>query len=142
MGSGPSGSAGLCATTGSTRQRIMEHEIIHLVELLQCGASSCNQPRFKALIQANFGHNEVRHELITPAEDAAVRHQVVVGSIVDFEFEGKQLRGRVNRINQRATVLVEDSHGQLYSDGRRYAKFYVPINQLSPISASEMDEGT
>jgi hypothetical protein len=36
----------------------------------------------------------------------------------------------VNRVTKRATVLVEDARGVRYSDGRRYAKFYVPVGML------------
>jgi len=53
-----------------------------------------------------------------------------VGSRVRFEFEGQQLEGRVNRITQRATVLVEHTEGARYSDGRRYRKYYVPLGSL------------
>jgi len=33
---------------------------------------------------------------------------VRVGSTAEFEFQGRRLVGRVNRIGRRATVLVED----------------------------------
>lgn len=124
-----------CRSRIEALQRVMEHEIIHLIELLQWGQSSCNQPRFKKLIRNIFGHTEVRHDLVTPAEDAAVKHQVAVGSMVRFELEGRQLSGRVNRITRRATVLVESSQGQRYSDGRRYAKYYIPVEMLQPVHA-------
>jgi hypothetical protein len=39
----------------------------------------------------------------------------------------------VRRITRRATVLVESPHGPLYSDGRRYLIFYVPLDLLSPV---------
>ena len=111
----------------------MEHEIIHLIELLEWSESSCKQARFKQLIGNIFGHTQSHHELITPAEDAAVRHQVVAGSMVRFEFEGRQMTGRVNRINRRATVLVESQDGQWYSDGKRYEKFHVPLGWLTVV---------
>lgn len=131
----------VCQSRLDALQRIIEHEIIHLIELLEWGESSCKQARFKQLIGNIFGHTESHHELITPAEDAAVRHQVVVGSMVRFQFEGRQLSGRVNRINRRATVLVESKDGQQYSDGKRYQKYYVPLDQLSLRFASGADEG-
>jgi hypothetical protein len=40
----------------------------------------------------------------------------------------------VNRITRRATILVEDSRGERFSDGKRYLKYYVPIHQLRPIA--------
>lgn len=124
----------ICSNRLDAMQRIMEHEIIHLVEMLQWDESSCNQPRFKGLIRNIFGHTEVRHELITPREDAAVRHQVRVGVMVRFEFEGEQHIGRVNRIHHRATVLVESKQGPKYSDGKQYAKYYVPVQQLQTVN--------
>ena len=54
--------------------------------------------------------------------------------MVRFEFEGRQFTGRVNRINRRTTVLVESKDGQQYSDGKRYEKYYVPLNLLTSIS--------
>jgi hypothetical protein len=131
----------VCESRLDALQRIMEHEIIHLIELLEWGESSCKQPRFKQLIGNIFGHTESHHELITPTEDAAVRHQVMVGAMVGFEFKGRQLQGRVNRINRRATVLVESKDGQRYSDGKRYEKYYVPLDQLRSIPASEVTDG-
>jgi predicted NAD-dependent protein-ADP-ribosyltransferase YbiA (DUF1768 family) len=52
---------------------------------------------------------------------------------VRFSLEGRMQEGRTNRIAQRATVLVEDSAGRAYSDGRHYAKFYVPLELLEPV---------
>ena len=45
-------------------------------------------------------------------------------------MEGSRYVGVVNRVTKRATVLVEDSRGVRYSDGRCYAKFYVPVGML------------
>ena len=39
--------------------------------------------------------------------------------------------GLVARITRRATVLVPDASGKLYTDGRRYARYYVPLDELS-----------
>jgi hypothetical protein len=49
---------------------------------------------------------------------------------VRFSFEGVQHTGIVNRISKRATVLVEDNRGVRYTNGKRYAKFYVPLQSL------------
>ena len=43
---------------------------------------------------------------------------------------GTQHVGVVNRVNKRATVLVEDAKGMPYSNGKRYSKFYVPVQML------------
>jgi hypothetical protein len=68
-------------------------------------------------------------------EHAAVRHGIKVGSMVEFQFEGRRLVGRVNRLNKRATVLVEDADGLPYSDGKRYQKFYVPVGWVRNVGA-------
>jgi hypothetical protein len=115
-------------------QRIMEHEIIHLAEMVTYGKSRCSSRRFKELAANIFGHAGTKHELVTPREHAAVEHGVRVGSVVSFEFDGRRLTGQVNRVNRRATVLVEDAAGQPYSDGKKYQKFYVPLKGLNPAS--------
>lgn len=113
-------------------QRILEHEIIHLTEMLTWGRSSCSDARFKKLAADIFGHVDTRHALVTAREHAAVRHGVVLGGMVQFQFDGQRLVGRVNRIHHRATVLVERSDGMRYSDGKMYAKYYVPLDLLKP----------
>lgn len=112
-------------------QRIMEHEIIHLAEMVTYGRSRCSSQRFKELTANIFGHAGTKHDLVTPREHAAVQHGIRVGSVVSFEFDDRRLTGRVNRVNRRATVLVEDAAGQPYSDGKKYQKFYVPLKELS-----------
>ena len=81
-----------------------------------------------------FGHTEHRHELITQQERAAKEFNIRAGSHVAFRFEGTLMHGVVNRITRRATILVEDARGTRYSNGRKYLKYYVPIQQLRPIS--------
>lgn len=117
-------------------QRVMEHEIVHLVELLIWRDSSCAARRYQSIAQRFFAHTEHRHQLITPAENAHRKYGIHAGCKVSFEHEGREYVGRVNRVTKRATVLVEDKHGQPYSDGRRYAKFYVPIRLLRPLGVS------
>jgi hypothetical protein len=50
-----------------------------------------------------------------------------------YRFDGIERTGVVNRINKRATVLVEDRKGARYSDGKHYAKFYVPVQMLEAV---------
>ena len=56
------------------------------------------------------------------------------GARVSFVIEGQRLTGIVNRVTKRATVLVEDPKGERYSDGKHYAKFYIPISWLEPVA--------
>ena len=111
-------------------QRIFEHELLHLAEFLAWGRSSCSAANFHTLSRRIFGHEGFTHDLVTPREVAAESFQIRLGDLVSFEHEGSRRVGRVNRITKRATVLVEDAGGLPFTDGRRYATFYVPLPLL------------
>ena len=124
--------AGLeCADRLETLQRIFEHELIHLLEMILWGRSKCSTARFADLARGRFGHLANSHELVTQAEVAREVHGVKPGDRVSFTLDGRRLSGTVNRITRRATVLVADPKGQRYSDGRRYARYYVPLTDLA-----------
>lgn len=112
-------------------QRIFEHELIHLIELLLWEKSKCSQMRFQSMAARFFGHTDYHHQLVTPREHALATHGIHLGSRVQFEFEGVQSTGIVNRITRRATVLVEDRTGQRFTDGKYYKKYYVPLEYLT-----------
>lgn len=114
-------------------QRVMEHEIVHLIEMLLWGRSSCSQSRFHSITLRFFGHTDNRHGLITLKEKALVKFGIRPGVTVRFQLEGIEHTGVVNRISKRATVLVEDHGGQRYSDGKCYRKFYVPLQMLETV---------
>jgi hypothetical protein len=120
----------VCQDRLEALQRIFEHEVLHLIEMLVWGRSSCSADNFKALAWNYFAHTETRHDLITQHERALAKFDVRVGDQVAFEFEGVRRVGRVNRITRRATVLVESPRGEPYSDGKRYLKFYIPLPML------------
>ncbi|MEQ8788100.1 MAG: hypothetical protein RIC55_17460 [Pirellulaceae bacterium] len=113
-------------------QRIVEHETVHLLEMLLWGKSSCSAESFQSIARRLFGHTTFRHELITPRRRA---HELGIrpGSRVRFRIDDVEHVGRVNRVTRRATVLVEDPDGAPYCDGRRYAKYYVPLGMLELI---------
>ena len=111
-------------------QGVMEHEILHLVEMILWTKSSCAAARFQTIAHNMFGHTQHTHDLITPREKAWTEFGIQAGDEVTFRFEGRHYTGRVNRITKRATILVEDPDGERYSDGKHYAKFYVPIGML------------
>jgi hypothetical protein len=98
----------VCSDRLEALQRVFEHELLHLAEFLAWGRSSCAEAR----------------------EVAATTYDVRVGDMVSFEHEGMGFVGCVRRITRRATVLVDDPTGELYSDGKRYARFYVPLGRL------------
>lgn len=110
--------------------RIMEHELLHLSEMLIWKDSSCAQPRFKNIAQRLFGHRASKHRLLTHRDIAAQNHGLRPGDTVQFLFDGRKMAGKINRINKRATVLVPHPKGQAYSDGQRYLKYYVPLKML------------
>jgi len=122
-----------CGNRLEALQRIFEHEMVHLAELLCWGNSDCAAPRFQCIATRFFLHRAHTHDLVTRYERAA-DSGIRVGSRVTFTFEGRQLTGRVNRITKRATVLVEAADGRQYSDGLRYRSYYVPIAFLKPVA--------
>jgi hypothetical protein len=126
----------LCTDRLDAMMRIMEHELVHLIEMLSFGDSSCRKTRFLTIADRLFGHTHAAHHLITPRERAAAEHKLRPGDDVEFSFEGQTLRGRLNRVNTRATVLVPDPRGLRYTDGNRYARYYVPLSRLAPARPS------
>ncbi len=119
-----------CNDRLSAMQRIMEHELVHLVEMLLWGDSNCAKHPFREIVLRFFGHLETNHQLLTPKDVARKKHGIATGDEVSFESKGQQLVGFVNRISKRATVLVRSESGMRYTDGKRYQKFYVPIHRL------------
>jgi hypothetical protein len=109
----------LCHDRLSAMQRVVEHELIHLCEMLVWVQSDCAAGRF--------------HELVTQQERAAKDFNIPLGAKVEFSLNGHRLTGFVNRITSRATVLVPDPSGTRYNDGRNYRKYYVPIHRLRRI---------
>ena len=122
-----------CQNRLEALQRVLEHELVHLIEFVIWHNSSCSGSRFHSIANRFFSHTEHTHQLITPTERAFTKFGVQPGSRVSFRLDGRHYVGIVNRITKRATVLVEDRRGPRYSDGKRYAKFYVPVGQLTAV---------
>lgn len=120
----------LCRNRLEAMQRVVEHELVHLIEMLLWENSSCARRRFQGIAGNVFGHRDYRHDLITQAERAERKYQLRVGDAVAFEFEGITRVGFLNRITRRATVLVPDPAGHRFDDGRRYVRYYVPLERL------------
>jgi hypothetical protein len=121
-----------CQTRLEALQRIFEHELVHLMEFLCWNESKCSRPRFQTIAANWFQHRAHTHAMITRRERAAVSG-IRPGARVKFDYEGRPMQGVVNRVTKRATVLVEDPGGIRYSDGKRYAKYYIPISWLELI---------
>lgn len=114
-------------------QRIVEHELVHLIEMIVWDQSSCARNRFRRIASGVFGHRESNHRLMTCSQTALQRHGIACGDQVTFRFRGKPCAGTVNRIGRRATILVPDAHGEPFTDGRKYRRFYVPVSELRKV---------
>ncbi len=123
----------LCHDRLEALQLVFEHELTHLSEFLVWDKSSCKGSRFQTIATRMFGHVEYTHQLITQAERALSKYQIRVGDTVSFEYGGETYVGIVNRITKRVTVLVKSPNGEKYSDGLRYAKYYVPLDLLTKV---------
>ena len=122
-----------CSNRLEAVMRIMEHELVHLLELILVGNSSCKKKSFKIVAQNLFGHSGVTHHLIQAPRLRVNPKQVRVGDWVIFLYKGRRLKGIIARITRRATVMVPDKRG-LYADsaGLSYSKFYVPLGLVTP----------
>ncbi len=135
---GDEGSALVSGVTCRNRlealQRVMEHEMIHLAEFVCWDDSNCHQQRFRSIVHRCFGHRESTHQLLNHRSNAKLLKGISVGDQVAFQNGPVLLRGRVNRITKRASVLVPDKRGRRFNDGERYATYYVPIPLLKKVS--------
>ena len=121
----------VCRNRLEATMRVLEHEIIHLLEWVLFGGTSCSKPRFRSLSRNIFGHTDVTHQLVTQTERAHKRFNLQVGAEVVFEYDGKTYHGVISRITKRATVMVRDSDGHFQdSRGNLYSKYYIPIQYL------------
>lgn len=118
--------------------RVMEHELVHLIEFVLWGKSSCARKRFHSISLRTFAHTRNVHSMITPVEKARQQMGIAPGVKVKFAIDGRTLTGIVNRVTKRATVLVEDDEGRLYSDSKRYQKYYVPLNMLEVVASNKI----
>ncbi|MBB3210025.1 hypothetical protein FHS27_005871 [Rhodopirellula rubra] len=122
-----------CRDRLEAMQRVAEHEMTHLIEMLIWNTGNCSQPRFQGIAKSFFAHTDYQHDLITQRERAAAKFNIRVGDMVWFDNGGSKIVGRVNRITRRATVLVSDPKGERFSDGGRYTRWYVPLEKLRPM---------
>ncbi len=130
-GAGPSVVGGLsCRDRVEALQRIMEHEMIHLIEMLVWDDSNCQAGPFKQIVNRFFGHTESNHQLLRPKDIARQQLGIGIGDTVSFDHHGRQLVGTINRITKRATVLVADPSGVKYDDGNSYQTYYVPLARI------------
>ena len=120
-------------------QRLFEHELVHLAEWLCWDESHCSRKRFQGIVARLFGHRAHTHQLIIRSERAA-KLGIGIGTLVSFRYQGRWLQGKVNRVTKRATVLVADPRGEIWSDGLRYVRYYVPLRELRPVSTDPAND--
>lgn len=124
----------VCYDRLEAAMRILEHEIIHLMELVVQGSSSCSNNKFRHKARNIFGHTETTHQLITQEVRALAKYKLKIGDKVLFDIEGEAQRGIIYRITKRATVMVKNSAGNFRDSlGNRYIKYYIPLQFLKPI---------
>ena len=111
-------------------QRIFEHELVHLLEMLIWEDSSCARQRFKGIVRRLFGHLESNHQLLTPAETARTDWGISIGDRVQFLYRGNRMTGIVHGIQRRATVMVADPACPGHAPNQR---FYVPLERLQKV---------
>jgi len=126
----------VCHDRLEATMRVLEHEIIHLLEWVLFNSTSCSKPRFQNLSHNIFGHTQVTHQLITQTERARKKFNLRVGDNVSFEYDGETHHGFISRITKRATVMANDPKGD-YKDpqGNRYSKYYIPLPSLELIKS-------
>lgn len=115
----------LCNNPVEALMRVMEHELVHVVEYLIFKDSSCSKTRFKKLCYHIFGHTDTKHKLGLNKENKAVIPKFKVGEKVQFEYNGITYFGIINRITKRATILINDKENKVNG------KFYVPLTLLT-----------
>ncbi|WP_404305077.1 hypothetical protein [Neorhodopirellula lusitana] len=123
-----------CADRLEAMQRVAEHEMTHLIEMMIWNDGNCSQSRFQSIAKSFFGHTDYQHDLITQRERAAAKFNIRIGDRVAFQGQNGPVVGKVNRITRRATILVKDPKGQLFNDGHRYSRYYVPLEKLRLVS--------
>jgi hypothetical protein len=123
---------GILASSGlEAFQLVFEHEMVHALEFIYFGNSSCGRKRFKTIAKDIFGHSSSYHQLPTRRTTVQKSLGYKIGDIIVFFFKNKEYRGILYNINKRATVMVRDTAGAFIDQqGNRYTKYYVPLNLL------------
>ena len=115
-------------------QVVFEHELCHVIEFVNFNESNCKGARFKTISNNLFGHTESYHQLSTQKEIVQKKLGINIGDSVSFNFQDNNLKGILQGINKRATVMVPDKNGAFVDNrGNKYAKYYVPVNRLKQV---------
>ena len=71
-----------CRDRLEAMQRVAEHELVHLVEMLIWNDGNCSEARFQSIAHRYFAHTDYRHDLITQRERALMKFNIRVGDQV------------------------------------------------------------
>ena len=102
----------LCRDRVEALQRVFEHELVHLLEMLIWFDPVARRRGSGDWPGAISATPPPEHDLITQGERASNRFGLRLGDRVTFVFEGVRRVGVVNRITRRATILVESAAGR------------------------------
>jgi len=89
-----------CQNRLEALQRILDHEMVHLVEQLCWESSDCATARFQGIAKRFFLHRAHTHDLVTRRERAA-ESGIRVGSWVTFALEDTRLNSAVSLQEKR-----------------------------------------
>ena len=121
----------VCNNRLEAAMKILEHEMIHLLEWTTFGKTSCKGKRFKSISNNLFAHTEATHQLVTQREIAHKKMNLRIGDMVSFDYDGKKYFGEITNITKRATVVVRDKKGYFVDlGGIHYCKYYIPLKFL------------
>lgn len=112
---------------------VFEHELCHLIELIDYNYTNCKKDNFKKISFDIFRHTNSYHELPTHKKIAVQKYGFKIGDAVSFIHNKKKNTGFIYNINQRATIMVKNTNGQYIDDnGNKYVKYYVSLDKLIP----------
>ncbi len=120
-----------CHTRLECLMRVFEHELIHVLEFVLFGFSSCSKPRFRMMAYGLFGHTKTKHELFGKPQEPVIKDVFRAGDRVYFKYDGETIEGVIKGIRKRATVICEE--GKSSKRGRVVRKFYVPLSRLEKV---------
>lgn len=87
----------VCRDRLDALQRVMEHELVHLVEMLLWDKSSCAKPRFHSISWRFFGHTDNRPAHHAEGKgDCQIRHQTGHGGAISIRRRRAPRRGEQN----------------------------------------------
>ena len=96
-----------CNNPVEALMRVLEHEIVHLIEYVLYGKSNCNDPQFFKIAFDLFGHTENKHMLGIELKNYIDIKDLKKGDIVSFPYHGKIHTGSIINIKKNVTVAVD-----------------------------------